>query len=61
MMGFDRDIHSGQKTSFVWSDPNDAKILNLTIIQNNNPICSVEVNPDEVTFHKEFQMTREGK
>lgn len=35
MMGFNRDVHPGEKTNFVWSDPNDEKRLSLTIIQNN--------------------------
>ena len=35
MMGFDRDVFPGQKTHFVWSDPNDFRNLNLTIIHNN--------------------------
>lgn len=58
MMGFDRDIHPGEKTSFVWSDPNDDKKLDLTIIQNNNPLYSIEVHPDEVTYVHELQIMR---
>ena len=46
MIGFNRDIYPTEKTSFVWSDPNDERNLMLTIISEDEPVCSLKVCPD---------------
>lgn len=60
MLAFNKDVFPGEKTSFVWSDPNDEKKVAITILKDNEPIASFDVNPEEATYTNEIKV-KEGE